>query len=87
MELIKSIHLYSVCVSGLKSLQDVGLTAFVNSVSNVILEIETLQLYLYPLLSPFSMPKRCWMAGELMKITLVFLSGHLTRSARLAVLV
>lgn len=87
MELIKSMRLYSVCVSGLKSLQDVGLTTFVNAVSNLVLEKETLQLYLYPLLSPFSKPERCWMAEELMKMTLVFLSEHLTRSARPAVLV
>lgn len=86
-ELIKSVHLYSARVSGLKSLQDVGLTAFVNSVRNLVLEKETLQLHLYPLLSPFRVPERCQMAEERMKITLVFISGYLIRSARPTVLI
>lgn len=60
--LIKSVHLYSAHVSGLKNLQDVGLTAFVNLVCNLDLEKETLQLHLYPLLSPSAVPKRCRMA-------------------------
>lgn len=54
MELIKSIHLFSARVSRLKTVLVVGLTASVNSVRNLDLEKETLQLHLYPLLRGFS---------------------------------
>lgn len=47
-ELIKSVHLHSAHVSGLKSLQDVGLTAFVSLACNLELKKEALQSHLCP---------------------------------------
>lgn len=64
MELIKSVHLHSVWASGPRSLQDVGLTALVNSVCNCDLQKEALQLHLYSLLNPFAVPERYRVAKE-----------------------